>query len=1152
MPKRRPGRPFRTAPVAGWLFALLLPCSIVTSTPVRADAPCETTVAEATSVQGLVEVRRSGSSQWARVTLGSAVCAGDSLRTAERSRAALMLANQTVLRLDARTSVSFSRIERDEPSWLELLKGALHFISRTPSSLEVRTPFVNAAIEGTEFAIDVGASATGIVVFEGRVGFDNPLGRLTLGTGEGAEALQGVAPRRRVVVNPREGVQWTLFYPAVLDFQALDPARLPSAEALAGAVRAYRDQELNTAFSLLDRVPVPEQGEAFFLLRASLLLSVGQVGEARPDIENALRLNPDSGGARALKSVILMAANRYDEALAAAQDAVRLDAGSAGAQLALSYAWQSQFDLHAARDAAEDAVTLASDDALAWARLGETELALGYLDRGLAAARRAATLDPALARAQTLLGFALLTRVRIADAMDTFDVAIALDPADPLPRLGLGLATIRKGDLDDGVREIEIAASLDPGSSLVRSYLGKGYFEQRRTEDARTEFEVARNLDPNDPTPWLYDAILKQTVNRPVEALGDLQRSIELNDRRAVYRSRLLLDRDRAARGASLARIFDDLGFEQRGLLESTRSLATDPGNASAHRFLSDTYAGIPRHGIAQVSELLQSQLLQSVNTTPVQPRLSVRAATPVTGAGPARLAFNEFTPLFERNRPRLTLAGVGGSNDTLGDEVVLSGLYNRVSYSLGQFHFQTSGFREDADVRSDIYNAYLQAALTPELNLQFEYRHRKTDQGDVRLRLDPLFSPSRDGNLNQDMARIGGRWSPSPSSDLIASFIWSDRDESIRQAALDTVVQTSDDRSGYEAEGQYLFRHPGINLVAGGGLWRVDGTRRSSIEGGAPPPPPPSFPAPGGPLAVPAVPPPPLLSRARIDSPPQQFDIDGENVYTYLNLRYPDRFGWTLGFSYDAYRQTAPEFSVRNVYPKFGVRWDIHDRVALRAAWFRTLKRLLAVDQTIEPTQVAGFNQFYDDPNGTEATQTGAAVDAQFARSWFGGIEFTRRELSQPDEISGGTGAAFRRTDRTEELYRAYLYWAPATQWALRASYLYEVDELDAFDLDTHQVPLEIRYFHPSGLLGFLGSTFVWQRQTGGGESLETSFPVIDLGLGYRSPKRRGHIGLEVRNLLDRDFRFQDSSFKQSDQFNIVHTFEPGRTVLLSAGINF
>jgi hypothetical protein len=105
---------------------------------------------------------------------------------------------------------------------------------------------------------------------------------------------------------------------------------------------------------------------------------------------------------------------------------------------------------------------------------------------------------------------------------------------------------------------MEIAASLDPGQSLVRSYLGKAYFEAKRGPLDSREYEVAQGLDPKDPTPWLYDAIAKQTTNQPVEALHSFQQAIDLNDNRAVYRSRLLLDADLAAR-SGLGRIYTDL-----------------------------------------------------------------------------------------------------------------------------------------------------------------------------------------------------------------------------------------------------------------------------------------------------------------------------------------------------------------------------------------------------------------------------------------------------------------------------------------------------------------------------------------------------------------------------------------------------------------
>ncbi len=111
--------------------------------------------------------------------------------------------------------------------------------------------------------------------------------------------------------------------------------------------------------------------------------------------------------------------------------------------------------------------------------------------------------------------------------------------------------------------DIEIAAALDPGNALIRSYLGKAYFDEKRDSLARRQYEIAKELDPADPTAWFYHALLKQSINQPVEALHDLQKSISLNDNRAVYRSRLLIDDDLAARSAGLGRIYTDLGFEQ-------------------------------------------------------------------------------------------------------------------------------------------------------------------------------------------------------------------------------------------------------------------------------------------------------------------------------------------------------------------------------------------------------------------------------------------------------------------------------------------------------------------------------------------------------------------------------------------------------------
>jgi tetratricopeptide (TPR) repeat protein len=289
-----------------------------------------------------------------------------------------------------------------------------------------------------------------------------------------------------------------------------------------------------------------------------------------------------------------------------------------------------------------------------------------------------------------MLGYAALAGGHRAHS--AFERAISLEPDNPLARLGLGLTRIRQGHLPEGRREIEIAAALSPENPIVRSYLGKAYFDERRETESGAQYETAQKLDPLDPTPWFYDAIRKQTINRPVEALQDFEKAIDLNDNRAVYRSGFLLDQDLAARSSSLGRLYRDLGFEQLAPVEGWKSLDADPSDYSGHRLLADTYSALPLHEVARVSELLQAQLLAPISLTPVPAHLAETDLFILERAGPNAAGFNEFNPLFNRNRLALEASGALGQESILGDEVTVSGVWNRLSFSAGQFHYDSDG----------------------------------------------------------------------------------------------------------------------------------------------------------------------------------------------------------------------------------------------------------------------------------------------------------------------------------------------------------------------------------------------------------------------------------------------------------------------------
>ena len=77
---------------------------------------CEKPVAQVTSVQGTVEARRAGATQWQAVQLHDTYCPGDMLRVQDNSRADVVLANESVLRLSANTSITIEGVRPDTQS----------------------------------------------------------------------------------------------------------------------------------------------------------------------------------------------------------------------------------------------------------------------------------------------------------------------------------------------------------------------------------------------------------------------------------------------------------------------------------------------------------------------------------------------------------------------------------------------------------------------------------------------------------------------------------------------------------------------------------------------------------------------------------------------------------------------------------------------------------------------------------------------------------------------------------------------------------------------------------------------------------------------------------------------------------------------------
>jgi tetratricopeptide (TPR) repeat protein len=929
-----------------------------------------------------------------------------------------------------------------------------------------------------------------------------------------------------VRLRPRDAVQWTLHIPP------LGPVRLPddAPPALVEAAGLQEGGQRAAAMERLGRVPPELRDSDFHLLQAELLLGQGRLDEALAAIQEALRLHPDDAGALALRAVIAVASNDKTRALADATRAVELAPHSARSRIVLSYAAQSAFDIPLAHDSLEAAVAAEPDSSLAWARLGEVELMEGRTRDAARSLQRAAAIEPANARVLTAQGFAALARLDTESARHAFERALQQPGFHPLAHLGLGLATIRDGDLAMGRQQIEFAVAISPDNALFRAYLGKAYLEERRNDLAGEELATAKALDPADPTPWFFDAIRKQIANRPVEALGDIEQAIARNANRAVYRSRLLLDQDLATRGASLARIYNDLGFERVGVVEAARSLALDPASASAHRFLADLYLRQPRSEIARVSALLQSQLLAPLDPTPLQPSLAISDLDRIAAGGVLGPGLNEYSPLFDRDGLRLTATGLAGSNTTLGNEISGSLQHRNAVLALGQLHSETDGFRENNDTTTNVYDVFGQWAVSPELSLQAEYRNRHTDRGDVELRFDPDFRLDERDDISQQTARLGMRLTTAPGHTFIASGIFTDRDEHLITQRGPLLVDVDGGSRGGQIETQYLRTGDWLSLRLGAGYYRFD----SEVD-----------------AMIPLAP----QNDSSLTTPRSQ-----HTAYSHLYVTPWDPLTLTLGTQYDAFEQS--EYEKDRLSPKLGVLFSPMPALTFRGAYYGTLKRLLAADQTVEPVQIAGFDQLYDDLNASDVDGFALGVDVRPAANLFLGAAYRRRDLHVPafQEIDQ---EPVLLVDQEEHDTSLYAYWSPAARWALAFEPRYSRFDVDRppnpdipQSVDTWLAPLTLRWFHPDGLFAAAGASLIYQdvQAAVDPDSAEPEGSrrglLLDFQIGYRLPGRRGLVSFEIDNILDTKLYYRDENFITSETRRLG--IAPERTILGRLTLNF
>jgi Tfp pilus assembly protein PilF len=1097
------------------------------------------------AAQGVVEVSPAGARTCVMTQTNQVLYVGDRLRTGKDSRATLRLSNLSVLRVYELTTLQIQPPEQPKRRGiLDLISGAAYFFNRDkPSETQFRTPTASGAIRGTEFNIVVaGNGRMELVLLDGQIDLTNNQGTLRIQSGEKAVVEPGQAPTKSPLIDAVNVIQWTLYYPAILDPDELELSA-EIKEALRSSLEAYRSGDLLQA---LARYPKGRAAasESERVYHGALLLAAGQVEGAQQMLQEANREPRAAALAGALQEMIASVKGQPWTWNGPRTLATEWMAGS--------YQAQAHHDLAVALNMAKSAAAKSPGFGFAQERLAEMEFSFGQTEAALAALNKSLALSPRNAQAVALDGFLLSAQNRIRDALAAFDRAIILDGALGNAWLGRGLCRIKLGQDRPGREDLLIAAALEPQRALLRSYLGKAFADSGDDARADKELMLARKLDANDPTAWLYLALLEQQQNQINPAISDLQNAETNNDNRSVFRSRLLLDEDRAVASANLASVYRDASMTDVSVREAARAVTDDYANDSAHLFLADSYYDLLdptqfnlRYDTAWFNELLLANILAPVGAGRLSQQVSQQ----------------DYSKLFESDGLGFAASSDARTDGMYHETASQFGTFGHTSYGLDLNDYHNTGFRINDGLDNLNLDATIKQQVTPQdtamLLVQFENYH----SGDnFQYYYQTNARPDYKFNEKQQPELVGTwhhEWGPGMHTLLLVGrlvdnqtfddqaapqllFAQSPTGAIYGESTVPFNVGYQEEFKIYSAELEQICQWERVTLLAGGRYQSGEFHTQDQFS---------------NPFA------PPILF---IPSGAYSADTAGlfqrETAYTYLTVEALDHLWLTGGVAGDDetfpyyFRNppvTSGEDTRTQVGPKAALVWSPIPEATLRGIYTRSLGGV-SLDESyrLEPTELAGFPQAFRSlisesivgSQSAPAFETlGAALDLKFKSRTYAEFQFEHLGSDVNQGIgdfvlpNGGTPAIVSTTDErldyNENAFAVSLNQLLGDDFVFGASY--KITQSDLQD-DLPDIPVSALatahqtlkanlqevdgyalFNHRSGFYAKFEAHWYGQKNEGWTPAEPySSFFQENIFAGYRFAHRRAELQLGILNL--------------------------------------
>jgi tetratricopeptide (TPR) repeat protein len=1066
-------------------------------------------------------------------------------------------------------------------------------------------------------------------LLEGKIRLTNPQGELDLNPGEEGMARVGQAPVKRVLVQPDDAVQWSLYYPGIFSFRDIPlGTQQPEVSAASPMIReaqaAYDRGDLDVSKSTAEEILAryPENGPALTILgwislqrhdpakalsyfekaakqnalpsltvsglalaryrlgnpAAAYELMIGELKKAPPNplqlvmagyfsmlagkIDEAKALLTDSritgreaSMAHSLLAQILLVQNHKKEAAKEAALALELNGESPLARMTNALVKIAYFDLPEAQKFLQS--TLSADPRFLQAYLYMARIWLGsdYLDRAKDYIGKALEISKTDAEVLSLAGFIHLGYRDFDTAFKLFSEAAKADPGFGDPHVGLSNIAFKNRDFSLGLTEMLTATLLEPRVSLYQSSLGKALYQTRAFDKALEVYDYAKTLDPNDPTPYLYKGIALSDLNRPGEAIQELNKSIELNDNTAIFRSRLMLDRDLAVRNTDLARAYSQLGLGDWSYSKALTAVKNDPLSASAHIFLSSAFQGTRQRVGAAGSELLLYRLLSPAN----QNTFSI---------------YSDYTPMFEMPYVRTQTAvgfGTWDNNVSLSQDHSLEVLGGLPGLALDAY----GGYQDDPGMRknnsdSQSYFGLLQGKYEPTIkdSVYASYTYSQYHLGDTGSLNDFSYvnDPNMRWNDRQNTAEGGYIHRFTPWATFIAYFNYSHEDWFRKDTFFNSSTFFYNNDLFYQDTYEATYRHTywdwhniqlqqqlklGDHTVIAG-MDYFSGYLDYSFKDN-------------------------MLSR--IYSPDHSIDFiipegfsdqyySPDNSYSFYMRDYwhiTSKLLAEYGISGDFTNNSRANFpnSIHSVTanPFLGFDYEVDQKNTLRVAYQQYVNTHSLFNGSIAPTEVAGFPAQINADNGSKVQELGFSWETQWNPLTFTVLKLTGHHIENPqfDVFSTEDRVISVETDRFMGSFTVNRLLTSSLGLAVGVSgKMLSLDSPGTTyltgDFNEIDAGAALSYMHPDGWFATIKSTLVHQDLSGLSDHTiqqtqanlsDDLFNLVDLSFGKEFAGKRGFFSLGISNIFNQHFYYHTEPVA-------LNAIYPDRRILFRIGLNF